>query len=230
MNIIEKLCDLSRAVNWSYNINDTRTFLDSTVKLFQTVHGENGHFLTELPIRDCQPVGLAFARMALYGNYNGGDRDINSVAAENAYYCLAKSFLVSKSVYTLPAIFRLFNDDKDLLADKLITSWISMCEHELGMPIRMALGGNPYTDPRLNDFRNQALDFSYNIRYYVLCNFYIPSSKQFCIPNDLFLLQPDSDEIERFLAEKSNSDVMEMIMTGEEHFESVFQECEKALI
>ena len=114
---------------------------------------QGGRALINLSSDDCQCVGFAFTAMALY--YDFSDEDVNSVAAENAYYCLARNIIEKGNSFAAPAIFMLMQEGSKLMKDKLVASWCEMAQRQVGIPIGIMLGGNPFTGPRLREFRQQ---------------------------------------------------------------------------
>jgi len=222
--------DIAVAVNWHFNTNNQKTCLDSMVMLYQTVQRESGRILLDLPASNCQSVGLAFTCMALY--FDNGNNNINSVAAENAYYCLAKSNIEEENTYSLPAIFSMLHRRPNLLTDKFISSWCSMAEKQVGMPIGMMLSGNPFKDPHLQDFRDQAIGFMSQVKYYILSIFYDIEHQKFIIPTDMPYFLPTEQEITSFLLSirnEINIDASNYLSLGKSHFSNVFKECEGTL-
>lgn len=226
ISIIE---DIAIAVNWNFNTNNQRICLDSMVELYQTVQRKSGRILLDLPASNCQSVGLAFTCMALY--FDNGDKDINSVSAENAYYCLAKSYIEKNNTYSLPAIFSILERRPNLMTEKFISSWCSMAEEQFGMPIGRMLGGNPFRDTHLQDFRNQAISFMSQVKYYLLTIFYDIEHRKFIIPTDMPYFLPTEQEITSFLLSIRDEkiDDSNYLSIGESHFESVFKECKDTL-
>ncbi len=222
--------DIAVAVNWNFNTNNQRTCLDSMVKLYQTVQRESGRILLDLPASNCQSVGLAFTCMALY--FDNGDKNINSVAAENAYYCLAKSYIEKNNTYSLPAIFTMLQKTPNLLTEKFISSWCSMAEKQVGIPIGRMLGGNPFKDPHLQDFRDQAIGFMNQVKYYILSIFYDIEHRKFIIPTDMPYFLPTEQEITSFLLSIRDGEKLDEtnnLSLGKSHFDNVFKECEDTL-
>lgn len=220
----DRISELAGVVNFAINSGNNRAALNAMTEMYTVVQRNGGISLLNLPIEDLQCVGFAFTRMALY--FNNGDEDINSVAAENAFYCLSKSFFEKNNNWTLPAIFTLLNTKRHLLKDKLISSWCSMAQKEVGMPIGMMLGGNPFVAPHLADFRAQAIGFGDDIMYFVLSKFFNIQNLEYTIPTDLFLIEPPIDNIKAFL---NNTECSKDFEKGEKHLRSVYKECEDTL-
>lgn len=89
--------------------------------------------LLNLPLSECRNVGMAYTIVALC--YNWGDIDMNSVASENAYYCLARSIIEQNDLYAAPAIFSILLKWPELLKDKLIEGWCTMEQLKWRTPI-----------------------------------------------------------------------------------------------
>lgn len=138
--------------------------------------------------------------------YNFGDRDINSVAAENAFYCLSSNLIEKGNSFVAPAIFTLMQKGSQLMRDKLIASWCEMAQKQVGMPIGMMFGGNPFTDPRLEDFRQQAINFKNDIAYHCLLKFYDLDKQEYKVPTDMPYFIPKKSEIDSLILRvKENS-------------------------
>lgn len=220
--------ELSMQINWAINTNDNRIASNLLVHLYQTVQRDSSTLL-DLPADDCQSVGLAFTGMALLFNWN--DDDINSVAAENAYYCLAKGYIGKKNTFCLPAIFTILQQRPALLRDKLISYWANEAQRQIGMPIGLALGGNPFRSPHLNEFREQAVSHKLYIQQFVMSKIYDFSKQQFTVPSDLPYYLPTKNHINSFLADKSNAEIRNLddISACEKVFRLVYNECEDTL-
>ncbi|MDE5762265.1 MAG: hypothetical protein K2H68_01985, partial [Bacteroidales bacterium] len=180
-----ELLQIATQLNMAHNMGKDKIAGQLCAILYEEVgpRKQGGKVLINLPSEDCQCVGLAFTNMALC--YDFGDEDINSVAAENAYYCLAKCLIEKNNTFVAPAIYTIMHKGGNLLKDKLISSWCDMAQKQVGMPIGLMLGGNPFTDPELNDFRQQAINFRNDIAYYALTKFYDIEKKQYKIPTDM---------------------------------------------
>lgn len=220
--MIEQIVDLASQCNFYFNAGQTNQCLENMVRLYKTVQTYGSNMLTALPDKDLQCVGLAFAKMALY--FDNGDSDINSVAAENAYYCLAKAHLLTSTNYVMPAIFNLLKGA--LLTDKLFYARCKDVEEEIGMPIQMAMGGNPRNMP---DFMNQVYDIMKNVSYYVLSNFYDEQIQKYKVPTDMFLMLPQKVEIQKLTNELSGVDRNHILDSGKKYFKLLYAECESTL-
>lgn len=97
----------------------------------------------------------------------------------------------------------------------------------------MMLGENPFTDPRLNEFRQQAIGFKDDIAYYVLQKFYDTKLNEYKVPTDIPLFLPSKMDINTLSSKVkvnpsfNNQDYLEKC---KEHFVSVFEECRDTLM
>lgn len=224
------ISDIAANVNLQYNVGNKKVAAEILLTFYNIVQRGGGITLINLPVNDCQSVGFAFTIMAL--NYDHGDDDINSVAAENAFYCLSKSFIETGNFFAVPALFRILSLRPELMRQKLISSWVNLAQKQIGMPIGIALGGNPYNDPILNEFRDQAIGFKECIKYYLLSKFYDLEKKNFKVPTDMFLQLPSIAELNAFfslLHKDTDFESGKYLKMGKEHFESLYKECEDTL-
>lgn len=227
-----KITEIACQLNFARNTGNSALAGRLCTELYNEVspNKQGGRSLLNLPNGDCQSVGLAFTCMVLC--YDFGDDDINSVAAENAFFCLARSLTETGNTFVAPAIFTILQTSPQLMKDKLISSWCSLAQKQVGMPIGLMLGGNPFLDPRLNDFRQQAFDFKDDIMFYALSKFFDIEKMEFTIPTDLPYFLPKKSIIVSFLnkIKENQSYSKENFMNNcEKHFVSVFEECKDTL-
>lgn len=115
---METLLGLSANVNWGYNTRNTSLLLDSSAKLFNYVLPQNrgGQILLQLEGQgDTQVVGAAFSYGAIM--FDNGDPSVNSVMAENAFYCLTKSIKAGNN-YAAPILLNMLEHNPDAIFDK----------------------------------------------------------------------------------------------------------------
>jgi len=227
---MNSIVELAAASNFAHNTGKTSNAINSLSELYTNIQRGGGKTLLCIDSNDCQCVGLAFVNMAL--SYDWGDRDINSVAAENAYYCLAKSFIEKGNTFVMPAIFTMLNSEPSLLNDKFISNWCDMAQRETGISIGMMLGGNPFIDPRLQEFRNQAIGFIKQVQYFALGMFYDIQHSKYKIPTDLSCLIPNQKKIDQYLLSIKKYEDFEHTnysIVGKKHFEGVYKQCEETL-
>lgn len=228
-SISDELYVMAGQANFAFNMGNQQTAINAMNQLFQSCYGQKGHKLLNVSPENCQPIGLAFANIAIYLNFN--DRDLNSVAAENAFYCLARNFIAKNNTFTAPALFTMLLKYQDLLKDKLIATHCTIAEKSVGMPIGMMLGGNPFQAPHLADFREQAVSKRLDIMAYLIQFFYDFDKSEYKIPTDMPYLIPNNRDLEQFktLVSGSGSSVKEMQTEGQKYFYTMFEECEDTL-
>jgi len=89
--------------------NDSR-FIKSSFEFYKEVQNLGRDSLTNIYKANLAIVGAAFYRMACFINYK--DEDINSICAENAFYCLAKAIKEEYQYVSAPHLFCLLQYDK----------------------------------------------------------------------------------------------------------------------
>ena len=229
--VSEYLRYLAGQCNMSFNLRDSETAVKFMNQLFEACYGRNGHKLLQLSTQSTQVVGLSFTYIALYLNFN--DEDMNSVAAENAVYCLGRTIIEKNNTFCAPSIFTILFKSPSLLRDKLIAAHSSVSQKRVGMPIGMMLGGNPFTAPHLNEFREQATtEKRIAIMAYMLSLFYNANSDEFTIPTDLPYNLPSNVDIADFLILIKNNieyDYDTLIREGKEYFYELFLMCQDTL-
>jgi len=221
--------ELASQLNLACNLNHSQAGnLASLLYNEVSPRRQGGRALLALDDRQCQCVGIAFTHIAL--NFDFGDKDINSVACENAFYCLCRNLIKTGNTYVTPAIFTILTKSPALLKDKLISSWCDMAQKQVGMPIGLMLGGDPFRAPWLEDFREQAFGFKDHIRYYVLEKFYDIESNQYKIPTDMPYFIPSKETIVEFISYAQENIKSENIANeGKQHMLSVYEQCEETL-
>ena len=232
--VSDNLQYLAGNANLSFHMRDNVSAIKFMNQLFNACYGNNGYKLLQLSNKNkqvVQIVGLAFTNIALYLNFN--DEDLNSVAAENAVYCLGRDIIENDNTFCAPAIFTLLFRRPSLLKDKLIETHCSVSEKRVGMPIGLMLRGNPYTAPHLDKFREQAMiEKRIAIMAYMLSLFYDTKSNDFTIPTDLPYNLPSTKNISDFLSLKMNNikyndDIL--LSEGKEYFYELFSMCQDTL-
>lgn len=228
---INLIIELACRVNMAHNTGNT----DAARELCRVLFNNCSHLkygtdiLVRLHVEGCQAVGLAFTIMALEYDYN--NQDANSCAAENAFYCLSRSLVEKDNRYVAPALFSILYREPYLMKDKLIASWASITQQRSEMPKNMILGGNPYRDSQLEEFRQQAFGFKDHIMYYLVTRFFNLESREFGIPTNLPYFIPSRKVVDTFLKsmEASYETDKTFITSCEEHFLSVYRECEDTI-
>lgn len=231
--VSRQLQNLAHQVNLSFKTDNQQATIKLMSELFDTCYGRNGYKLLQISDVATPVVGLAFTSIARHLDFN--DHDLNSVAAENALYCLARYLIATGNDFYTPAIFTLLFNHSDLLKDQLISAHCEIAQKDVGMPIGMMLGGNPYNAPHLYDFREQAISKRVPIMAYILPFFYNETSKKYYDPpTDLpyYPPFPSQSEINRFIRIKSEYEETNdsMLSEGERYFYQIFEKCQDTLL
>ena len=153
--------------------------------LYNYVQRETGKILINLPSETCGTVGRAFAIYALCYQADNGDRDFNTVAAENAYYCLMRSYRESNQLTAVPTLFALLNGSEDLMLDRLISYRCDDVQSHIDIPLGFVLKGNPYRAPHLQGFRDEASSYRLVMMRYLLDLFYDLDTKSYKQATDM---------------------------------------------
>ena len=226
----DKIVEIATSLNFAYNVGN-KSFAGRLCKdLYMEVspQRQGGKVLLELSSKECQVVGMAFTTIAL--RYDFGDPDFNSVAAENAYYCLARNLIDNNNSFVAPALFAILLVNYNLMKSKLISSYCNIYNKKRG--INVYLAGDPFNDSGFEKFRNDAINFKDYIMYYALSKFYDIKNKSYLIPTDLHYYIPQESVINDFLERVSKIEDYSkesFIKECEIHFKSVYKECEETL-
>lgn len=218
-NNINTAIDIAKNIRISFLKREYNQSISLMQELYEFIRINGCEILLEMPPINCQVVGLAFASMALV--FKNGDNDFNSVAAENAFYCLAKSYLEAQNTFTLPAIFTLLNMSSELLDSKFC--------YALDSSLNIA------NDLQINNKYFFKLFYNpYDLcKYYLLDIFYDIENQKFKIPEDLPYLLPAKDDITKYLMcveEAIGEDKLEYLFAGKLIFNCVYNEIKETLM
>lgn len=210
----DQMAGIAGNVNLCFVTGNKQGVTDNLVKLYTKVQGYNSHLLKNVEAKDGQIVGLAFIKMALY--FTNGNFLVNEIAAQNAYYCIAKNFLIAKNTYALPALFTLFVKRPQTLVDELYNVNPD--------PTLLGLGGmTPSASYRRKD---RAMENRLPIMTYILSKFYDENKKVFLIDTSLPYHIPNQEDINAFhkelrIAKLGNK--KEILDKGEEYFHELYE-------
>ena len=220
---MEKLLMLATNVNWGYNSANEDLFIKQGMQMYNYVLPMNrgGRVLTELEGQtNTQVVGFAFSHFAIY-SYNGDD-NVNSVAAENAYYCLAKSIKAGNN-YAAPELFKLLDKKPQAILDKFVS--VKIDESRGSLTGVFSYYGDRF---RLQLTRQQCMELITQVKYYLLTLFFDVETCQLRIPKDVFV-----GSIDRILSVKkevaSLGDLAESLRIGRIYFDRVYSEIQNTL-
>lgn len=216
----EQMAGIAGNVNLSFVTGNNKGVTDNLVILYNKVHGYNSHLLKTLAAKEGQVVGLAFIKMALF--FSNGDFQINEIAAQNAYYCIVKNFLVTKNTYALPALFTLLAKKPQTLADELYSVNPDSSLAGLG-------GLTPSAPYRRKD---QAMMNRLPIMKYILTKFYDEDKKTFLLDTTLPYHIPSQEDVSKFYSDLDSSGLgtsKEVYEAGEEYFKDLYDNIEEQL-
>lgn len=217
----DQMAGIAGNVNLCFVTGNKQGVTDNLVILYNKVHGYNSHLLKTLDAKDGQIVGLAFIKMALY--FSNGDFQVNEIAAQNAYYCIAKNYLFDKNTYALPALFTLFAKRPQTLGDELYD--VNPDPSLEGAYGRMTLSA-PYRR------KDRVMENRLPIMKYVLSKFYDETKKKFLIDTTLPYHIPSQEDIDVFNQEQRTSKLgneKEILAKGEEYFKKLYKNIEEQL-
>lgn len=216
----DQMAGIAGNVNLCFVTGNKQGVTDNLVILYNKVHGCNSHLLKTLDAKDGQIVGLAFIKMALY--FSNGDFQVNEIAAQNAYYCIAKNYLFDKNTYALPALFTLLAKRPQTLGDELFDVNPDPSLEGYG---RMTLSA-PYRR------KDRVMENRLPIMKYVLSKFYDETKKKFLIDTTLPYHIPSQEDIDVFNQEQRTSKLgneKEILAKGEEYFKKLYKNIEEQL-
>jgi len=221
---MEKIKYLAKNVNWNFNSNNKELFVISAVEFFEYVQNVGAHFLIKFQESgELQSIGKAFSYFARF--LESDNHNVNSIAAENAYYCLAKSIILG-NYFAAPELYNLVESKPHLLLDKFVAARINVLKkHNPYLPIGRMYGFNPYQNPEAKEDARTIIPF---IRYYIIAEFYDIKLNQTRMPQDL--IEYSQRELDNDLHEIfQNPNIDSFLRTGKEYFETVYAEIEDTL-
>jgi hypothetical protein len=210
----DQMAGIAGNVNLCFVTGNKQGVTDNLVKLYTKVQGYNSHLLKNIEAKDGQMVGLAFIKMALY--FTNGNFLVNEIAAQNAYYCIAKNFLIAKNIYALPALFTLFVKRPQTLVDELYNVNPD--------PTLLGLGGMIPSAPYRK--KDRAMENRLPIMTYILSKFYDENKKIFLIDTSLPYHIPNQEDINTFHKELRVAKLgskKEILVKGEEYFSELYE-------
>lgn len=218
---METLLGLSANVNWGYNTRNKELLFDSLVQLFNYVLPQNkgGKILLQLEGQtDTQVVGAAFSIGTIM--FDNGNPSVNSVMAENAYYCLVKSIKAGNS-YAAPLLLNMLDYNADAIFDKF---------READLDILYQEAPNIYTlfSVSKNRHKLRFKEILPCLKFYIISLFYDILNKNLLIPKDMLRCSftKIEDVIETVLYDMSYADALH---SGRNYFERIFLKVEETL-
>lgn len=160
------------------------------------------------------------------GHFEYADEDINSVAAENAFYCLAKS-IINNNYFAAPELYNLLETSPALLLDKLVSVIISDIDEVSYGSWRYTYGPeNPYKNPSARRDGAKLLPF---LKFFVNSRFYNIQEDRTLMPSDIIEYSSPNVKavISNCLRDKTYQNCLQ---TGEDIFNKTYRECESTLL
>jgi hypothetical protein len=212
---MDTILNLAQNTNWALSTRNNDVFLNSAVELYKYVQNNGANILTKLSDSgDLQMVGKAFSFFARH--IDNGDPDINSVAAENSYYCLAAS-MRQNNFYAAPELFNLLDTKSELFADKFKSVIFDDFQEQHQVPINLITNS-----PQQHIAAQKEIQKLHPILiYYVISNFYDIKANKTKMPEDI--IEYSAEKVEEYISVlKSNSDIDALIKKGELFFDKVY--------
>lgn len=176
--------------------------------------------LLELTGENCHYAGMAFANLAYWFDF--GDEDLNSICAENAFYCLYRSFTECGNIAAAATICVLLETTPKLLLDKLISGVLSYYRGIYN------IWTDPYNSLEMAEFREHAQTHRELIMYYLFQSIYNKEGGSI----------PIRDENALFFQDEQIEDILQRIQTNwnrlsltecKGYTEAVFRECKDTI-
>lgn len=206
--------------NLSFLTRNDKGFQNSIIELYNRVHGYNSHKLKTVAAKDCQCIGLAFVKMAMY--VSNGDIQVNEIAAQNAFYCIVKDYRHSGNTYALPALFSLLQKKPQTLEDELYRA--NADPQLVGMD--SLLPSAPYRR------QERAMSNRLPILKFLLQKFYDEEEGKFTIDTTLPYHIPSVADVAKFIREYNQSEFVSMnnsVSIGEQYLNAVYEDIEDQL-
>lgn len=213
------LYHLATQLIWCCNTGQNLESQNAAVRaLYSYVQENTGNVLLELPSDELTQVGTAFNILALY--LPNSSPVVNCVAAENAFYCLARSFAETRSLNDAKELLKLLTGPSNLLSDAFTLAKIINCE-ESGINLKgIFMGRDSINDPALQWFREEALENRIPVADYIMDNCQEEIDRH-SLPQSVREALEQSDY---GLWESGEADAI-----GQYYFEKVLSECQRAL-
>lgn len=123
---------------------------------------------------DTQVVGAAFSYGAIM--FDNGDPSVNSVMAENAFYCLTKSIKAGNN-YAAPILLNMLEHNPDAISISSMRLEKSKC---FG-----SLRAISHSNSKEAVYRNKFCENIMYIKFYIISIFYDIREKRLLIPDDM---------------------------------------------
>jgi len=225
---MEKLLTLAQNTKLGYLTNNKELFVNSAMHLYNHANS-NKRTLIQIDDLDLQTVGLAFSYNARFIRYD--DPDFNSVSAENAYYCLAKS-IKSGNYFSAPELYNLLKHNHTLLIDRFVAALILYIQKTTPEKMPSGMIIQAYGGYKTKGMIEDAESFVPYVRLYIISQFYSIESNKSKFSDDLILFcKYSDDDILSDISEMSKKGAYEnIIKTGKVFFELIYTDMENILL
>ena len=205
------------------------TFFSSAIgNLYNAVHQNGGISLINCPDESMKEIGMAYMKIAQI--YKAGKEDwyVNSVSAENAFYCLVRYYKRTGDSSSIPYLFMLLKANKDLLEDKFEQSWKKLNSRLINRPFGAGLIGDTLLSACLRYYHIYVLHHMLTISYDIKQGKPLIEDKTFA-----FLYPNFSNTVNSFMEMYADYDRDEYANDREElgktYFDTIYDLCENVL-
>ena len=204
-------------------------FSDAIGDLYNLVYQNGGKTLINCPDSSMKEIGMAYIKIAQL--YKAGKQDwyVNSVSAENAFYCMVRYFKNTGDSSSLPYLYILLNENKDLLEDKFEQSWKKLNGNMCRSPFGFGLAGDVMLSACLRYYH------VYVMRHILSLSYNIKEGRPFVEDETFAFLYPNFKEtVNSFMKMYANYDKDEYArdrdQLGKTYFETIFELCKNVLL
>lgn len=239
----EKILRYAKEANMHYNaivyysgkdteqMNAARSFFSRAVSdLYNLVYQNGGQSLINCDSKDLKEIGLAYMKNAYYYKASQQDWYVNSVSAENAYYCLTRYFKETGDNSSLPFLFLILEERKALLNDKFKEAWKELHQDIVHMPYGMM---SLETDVELSACLRY---YHIYVQHHILSKFYDFNSGNVLVKDNVldFYYPNFTNFVDKFNEKYVHYDkdeyATDRLHIGENYFTEIYKLCEKVLI
>ena len=204
-------------------------FSSALGNLYNTVHQNGGRSLINCPDESMKEIGMAYMKIAQL--YKAGRQDwyVNSVSAENAFYCMVRYFKTTGNSSSLPYLYILLKENKDLLEDKFEQSWKKLNSDMCNMPFGLGLSGDVMLSACLRYYH------VYVMKYILSLSYNINEGRPLVEDKTFAFLYPNFKEIvSSFMKMYANYDKDEYARDrdnlGKTYFDTIYNLCKNVLL
>lgn len=196
--------------------------------LYNTVHQHGGMSLINCPDESKKEIGMAYMKIAQIYKASKEDWYVNSVSAENAFYCLVRYYMSTGDSSSIPFLFMLLKANKNLLSDKFKASWDKLNPEVFNLPFGPGLVEEAMLSACLRYYH------IYVLHYMLTISYDIKQGKPFVEDKAFTFLYPNfSNTVNSFMEMYADYDRDEYAKDREElgktYFDTIYDLCEQVL-